>query len=177
MRALQLISFVLLLGCDSMLADRDGRALGEDLGEYSVAATLEDSTCGPGALGSTDKWQFRIRLARDETELFWNAGGDAVAGTIDGDGVSFSLSSQTRVSVIPPTRGAPGCTVTRQDVASGKLDNGGENVQSFAGKLSYIFASSDESDCAEIVGVAEGLSELPCQMDYRIRGTRLGESR
>jgi hypothetical protein len=174
--AVVFLPFLTLVGCSGMMADRDGRALGEDLGAFDVSADLEESSCGPGALGSQEKWNFDIRLSREAAEIFWNSGGgDAVVGTLAADGVTFSFASEKRVEVIPQGRGAAGCAVLRRDQASGVLDETDAEVRGFSGRLTYEFESDAEADCAALVGVEAGFEELPCSMSYDLSAVRVSE--
>ena len=166
-------SVVAGLGCGDVLADRDGRVFGDDLGTFHVVAEREQTTCGDGAVGAPSHWEFDVRLSREERTLYWNTGAAAVEGTVDADGVSFSISSQTRVEIAPPEPEIfAGCVVMREDEATGALDAPGLEVGGFEATLSYAFAPEGDSDCQMLVGVPGGFSELPCEMAYTASASR-----
>jgi hypothetical protein len=158
------------LGCSSVMADRDGRIHGEDLGRFSVTAELERSTCGAGALGTPTSWAFEVLLSREHPVLYWNQGGAAVEGDLGPDGV-FRLESVTEIPVELPEDGVgAGCVMRRLDRASGQLDEVEGAVHGFVGALTYRFVQSPGSDCSGLVGVAGGFERLPCEIEFQLHG-------
>ena len=160
------------LACSGIMADHNGRQLGDDLGRFHVAAKLEQSSCGPGALGSTDNWEFDVDLSRDGSKLYWKNGSDPVTGQVAGDGVSFTFDSQSIVPVAPKKGAQLGCTVARVDSAAGTLAASGTNVESFTGSLKYAYSTDDASDCSSLIDVEGGFSQLPCDIGYKMTATR-----
>ncbi|MBX3181745.1 MAG: hypothetical protein KIT72_12225 [Polyangiaceae bacterium] len=162
---------VLGLGaCD--FGEEDARIPGDPLGTFQVTARLTDSSCGPGALGSEDLWEFQVELAADGAEIYWLNGDDPVAGRLAADQVSFAFDSAGTVQLIEPRPGMPGCAVTRTDRASGVLDAAGD-VRGFSGSLSYGFVPGAGSDCSEAIGVEGGFYTLPCEIRYTMRAERI----
>jgi hypothetical protein len=168
-----------LLGCWGAgcvdFGDRDAKIPGEELGEYQVAAELDSSSCGPGALGSTESWQFVVRLSRDGPDLFWLNGTEVVHGEVAPDGVSFTFETPVRVQLRPPRGNQPGCAVVRTDRAAGRLSDPGLDVCSFTAELSYHYAAEDGSDCSSLLASPAGLATLPCEMTYSLRATRTAQ--
>jgi len=172
MRKLRLVALSLLaVGCVDF-GDKDARVPGEELGAYQVTAHLQESTCGPDALGSADCWDFSVRLSREGPGLFWLNGYEVISGEVADDGVSFRFDTMVAVEIDPAQGTHPGCTVHRTDSANGKLSSATMDVESFTGQLSYAYAAEQESDCTELVGVPGGFSALPCEMSYAIEGLR-----
>jgi hypothetical protein len=168
MRLVGCLCLLATAGC-SALAEGDGRTPGDDLGRFRVAASLERSNCGPGALGAPDEWSFDIQLARDDAYVYWNQGGAAVEGTIDGE--AFEIASDTVVEVAEATEESLGCTMLRHDRASGVLDGPDLDVRSFTGSLQYSFEAAG-GNCTGLVGVEGGFATLPCGIDYRLFARR-----
>ncbi len=117
-----LIGLVLLsaAGCSG---NKDSKIPGDELGTYQVVAQLDSSTCGPGALGSKDLWEFEVKLSQDGRDLYWLNGSEPVAGSLASDGVSFGFDSHTVVTPIPAGKGHPGCAIARTDSGTGKLSS------------------------------------------------------
>ncbi len=168
--------FPLALPClGACFGEKDETLPGESLGEFHVVATLESSTCGPGAMGSTDVWEFDVQLAQDGDYLYGMNGSEAIEGSLASDGRSFSFGSQTRVPVVQGTKTAKGCTIVRTDAASGALDVTGADVPTFTGRIRYGYTAESGSDCTELLGTEGGLAGLPCEIDYRLAATRTAE--
>jgi len=163
---------MLLVGssaCD--FGEGDASIPGDSLGTFHVVARLENSTCGPGALGSEDLWEFDVQVSKDGSEIYWLNGEEPIAGRIAGDGLSFAFDTSGQVQLIEPGPGTPGCAVVRTDRASGSLDDADE-VLGFTGRLSYGFVATAGSDCIEAIGVEGGFYALPCEISYGMQATR-----
>lgn len=156
-------------GCD--FGEGDAKIPGEHLGTFHIVARLSASTCGPGALGSQDVWEFDVQMSREDSEVFWLNGEEPVTGALAADGVSFAFDSSAQIQLIEPGPGYPGCAVIRTDRASGQLDST-EEVLGFAGKLGYGFVPAAGSDCTEALGVEGGFYALPCEIQYDMTATR-----
>jgi hypothetical protein len=155
-----------------MFAKDDGRAFGDDLGRFAVGARLKSTTCGAQALDTPADWNFDVVLSRDYDLLYWNTGKDAVEGTIEADGRTFSFSSETVVDF--DMSGNPrACSVVRTDSASGTFDDG-KKMRSFEGSLSYSFAPKAGTDCSDLIAGAS-FDELPCSMSYRMAAAWVSE--
>jgi hypothetical protein len=164
--------FVLATGCVGCSALQRDKVPGDELGSYHVIANLETSTCGPGALGSTDLWEFDVKLSKDGHDLYWLNGAEAIPGSLAADGVSFAFDSQVVVQAIAPGKGRPGCTIARTDSGSGQLSSPSAPVDAFAGTLRYGFQAVQGSDCQELMGVPGGFYALPCEMSYKMSANR-----
>ncbi len=148
---------------------------GDSLGSYSVHATLADSSCGPGAFGAPDAWDFQVKLSREGHTLYWLTGADLVAGTIDDAGTSFSFTAEVPLTITQAKGGQAGCVIVRQDAAQGSLaGTTPQDVPSFAGTLTYGYVPKDGSNCDAIVAEARATG-LPCAIKYTMAGTHTGE--
>jgi hypothetical protein len=164
---------VLLLGCSDLVGGgKDAKIPGEPLGTFHVIGQLESSTCGPGALGATDLWEFDVRLSRDGGDLYWLNGAEAIPGRIAADGKSFAFDTRVAVQAIPAGKGQPGCTIVRNDSASGSLSSATTDVASFSGRLRFGYSPQAGSDCGPLVGVDGGFAGLPCEMSYLLEAAR-----
>lgn len=167
----------LALACASCdFGEGDAKVPGEPLGTFEVIAELDSSTCGSGALGSTDFWEFEVQLSKDFDQLFWLNGREVIPGRIASDGESFEFDTRVQVEVLEPERGALGCTLNRQDRASGRLGFRGDSVDSFTGRLTFAYMPSSDSDCSPLIGVEGGFSVLPCEMKYDVIGSNTDEN-
>ncbi len=157
-------------GCQ--FGEGDAKVPGELLGTFDVAAELAETTCGAGALGSADFWQFELKLSRDLDHIFWLNGREVISGQIGEDGEAFAFDSGIEVEVLEPVRGAPGCTLDRRDQAEGRLSSSSDVVDTFDGTLTYTYTPTVDSDCSALVGVEGGFGRLPCSIEYAIEATR-----
>lgn len=168
---------VLALACASCkFGQGDAKVPGEPLGTFEVIAELDSSTCGAGALGSTDLWEFEVKLSKDFDQLFWLNGREVIPGRIASDGESFEFDTRVQVEVLEPKPGILGCTLNRQDRASGQLDYRNETVTSFSGRLTFAYIPTSDSDCSPLMGVEGGFSALPCEMKYDLVGSNTDEN-
>jgi hypothetical protein len=172
MRKAALALLLPILACSG---NKDPKIPGDELGTYQVVATLDSSTCGPGALGSTDVWQFDVKLSRDGDYLYWLNGAEAISGAVAADGVTFAFDTQVVVQAVAPGKGQPGCAIARIDSGSGTLANDTLDVDSFNGRLRYGFQATQGSDCQSVLGVEGGFYSLPCEMSYLLAGKRKPE--
>ena len=166
---------VSLFGCAGVGACGLGEAHepGENLGMFDVVATMSESTCGAGALNAPAVWEFEVKLVRDGSALYWVNGTRYIPGEFASDGVTFTFSASTQVTVLEPTIQRPGCVITRLDSALGVLTVGTPDIEgagatpnSFTATLSYGYLADQDGDCTEAVGVEGGFSTLPCQITY-----------
>jgi hypothetical protein len=146
-----------------------GRELGRDLGSFHVAASELHNDCGEGSLGSSERFEFDVDLARADSELFWN-------GRVGGR-VGSALDFEIRVSVAVPLREATsrdaGCTIGRADRIAGQLGAGpAGDITAFEAELEYAFSIAADSACTLDDQLAAGLVRLPCAMRYALRAAR-----
>lgn len=164
------------MGCSDLAGGgKDAKVPGEPLGTFHVIGHLDASTCGPGALGSTDLWEFDVKLSRDGSDLYWLNGQEPIPGRIAADGVSFAFDTRTAVEAIAAGKGHPGCTILRSDTANGALSSATLDVTSFAGRMRFGYVPATGSDCSALVGVEGGFFALPCEMSYLVDATRQAE--
>lgn len=164
-----------LPACGEFGKGKDAKIPGDALGSYHVVGKLQASTCGPGALGSSDVWEFDVKLSRDGRDLYWLNGAEAIAGRIAADDVTFAFDSFVEVPAIEPGGGNLGCTIVRTDTASGTLASPGKDVPSFDGLLRFGYAPRPGGDCTPLVGVAGGFALLPCEIGYQLAAKRTGD--
>jgi hypothetical protein len=156
------------LGCSGVLAKGDGRAIGDDLGRFSIDAKLVESTCGPGAEGSLDDFRLNVFLSEAPPRVYWNSGADSVEGDLDDDGVRFTFESESVVAVPSDVTAAETCAIVRTDTSSGSFDDA-RNVRALTGSLEYHYAAQGRSDCSSAM-TSQGFTTLPCTMHYSMAG-------
>jgi hypothetical protein len=145
-----------------------GRQLGRDLGTFHTEASTVSNTCGVGAVGSQERFEFDVELSMDAGELFWD---NNVGGTIDA-ARAFELESEVRVALRPMGNGA-GCSVVRTDTVSGTLEADAQGtLEAFTGRLGYAFSAEPSSTCSVDDLLSQGLSRLPCSLEYMLHGVR-----
>jgi len=171
-RLLAVLALGLCAGCWDMGRGADAHIPGTELGTYRVLGTLVDATCGAGAAGSPDTWEFAVKLSKLDDELYWLNGREAIPGRIAADGVSFAFDTRVEVDIAPAGGGSDGCRMLRGDQASGKLSSATLDVASFAGRLQFSYAPAEGADCSTLIGVAGGFERLPCEMSYDLEAQR-----
>lgn len=146
-----------------------GRRLGEDLGTFQVEAVESGNTCGPAALGSTERFDFEVELARADSELFWDGrAGGQVRATLD-----FEIATENTFTLRRPVGPDGGCAITRRDGVSGTLrSNAAGEIDAFLGEMIYDFAEALLSTCTAEEQQAAGLPLLPCRLSYELDATR-----
>jgi len=169
------VAFLALACASCEFGQGDAKVPGEPLGTFEVVAELDSSTCGSGALGSTDVWEFEVQLSKDYDQLFWLNGREVIPGVLASDGESFEFDTRVQVEILEPKPGVLGCTLNRQDRASGRLGYDDETVTSFTGRLTFAYMPSADSDCTPLMGVEGGFSTLPCEMKYDAEASRAAE--
>ncbi|MBM4362179.1 MAG: hypothetical protein FJ104_05825 [Deltaproteobacteria bacterium] len=168
MRPLACLVFLALPACSSALADGDGRAFGDDLGRFQVTALLDESTCGPGAVGWDERVEFDIVLSEEEPTFYWNTGAAAVAGTLEPNG---AFSAQAEVARPSDQSATPLCTLVRSEKASG-LFTDPTRTRIADGRLEYRITG--EGECGEMI-LENGLAALPCSLAYDFTATRISD--
>ena len=172
MRTFVLLSVAALCaGCNFGKVE-DAKIPGELLGTYDVSGTLNESSCGEGALGSTSSWDFDVKLSRFHEDIYWINGREVISGGIEPDGVSFSFATRVEGEIIPAGRGRPGCTLSRADRADGRLSSETLDVESFEATLTFAYSAVEGTECEEWIGTPEAVSTLPCSMEYDLAGSR-----
>ena len=144
----------------------DPKVPGEALGRFHVSAHIEDSTCGPGALGSTDVWEFDVQLSRRDADLYWLNGEEAIPGRLASDGVSFAFDTRVAIQVAPPGKGSAGCTMLRSDQASGTLERR-LGVVGFIGRMRFATRRRPRP-VSPLVVVEGGSPPYPATWPYRL---------
>jgi hypothetical protein len=153
------------LSCSGVFAKDDGRALGDDLGRFRIAAVLDESTCGANALGAPENWEFDVILSRDASRLFWNTNAAAIEGNVDDRG-RFSFETQNVINAGSSEDPRNSCTIVRKDRANGAFDDP-KTARAFDGSLEYSFSPQGTADCSDAMA-ENGLLTLPCSMSYRL---------
>jgi hypothetical protein len=161
------VSALLLLPACMPDTGKDNTMPGTALGTYAVKGTLTNSTCGPSAFGSSDTWNFEVRLSREDSKLYWCNGSDVVTGAIAADGKSFTFTTSTSGKLTEGTKAVKGCTMTRSDSLVGTLSGTGDEIAGFSGAMTYKFGQTADSDCTDAVA-AEGVVAFPCEMTYAL---------
>ena len=170
------LPFVLLCfvasGCLEFGKVDDAKAPGDMLGIFAVQSKLEESTCGEEALGAGDRWDFDVKLSRTDRDLYWLNGREAIVGSIESDGRSFSFETRIEQELTPGKPGRPGCSVARDDMATGRLSSSSSDVESFSGSLRFRFRELDGSNCSEWVSTEGAVAALPCSITYTMSAER-----
>jgi hypothetical protein len=159
-------------GCLEFGKVDDAKQPGDLLGTYDVAATLEQSTCGNGAFGSTESWRFQVKLSRFQRDLYWLNGREAIVGSIGKDDRSFSFDSRVDVDIPPEETGDAECRIRREDSATGKLSDDGIDVEEFEGELSFRYSIIDDASCEGFLLSPGAPTRLPCTIAYTMQAER-----
>jgi hypothetical protein len=155
-------------GCSGVLAKGDGRAIGDDLGRFSIDATLEKSTCGDGALAGKAEVTFDVFFSKAPPHVYWNSGADSVEGDLAPDGVHFDFRSETVLTLPGSEPARDTCTIVRSDASTGALDDA-ESARRLTGSLEYRFTIQGRSDCSDALSEM-GVAALPCSQRYSLDG-------
>ncbi|MFO0616441.1 MAG: hypothetical protein U0414_27865 [Polyangiaceae bacterium] len=146
------------------------------LGAFDVVATLKQTSCGVGALGMANQWDFVVGLGRDGAAATWDVGGGPIAGVADGTGVELSFDARLVIDMRKEGDGGsndlPACKIERHDVATAILDDA-KDPRAFQGTISYTFTPTTGSNCADLfVGSTAQFAELPCTALYGVTGKK-----
>lgn len=179
MRAAALFAAVLplLAGCVDALGDKDPHEPGDPLGTYHLTAKQKSNDCGSGALGAPPVWELDVKLAWSDGTLFWNSGGEVISGSLSSDRTQFDIQTDVVVDMrTDADKGKPPCKMARHDAAQGKLTRDGDTVPAAKGALTYDFAPTEGSQCADLVTSETPLFEaLPCSIEYSFNADRTGD--
>ena len=145
---------------------------GTPLGTFHVSAKLTASTCGT----VPDPWEFDVKLAHEESTLYWIQGGAPVSGTMDATARTQMKTTDAReLRAADAKRKLPACVVSRDDVldvalAGEKVDvplaTVGEATR-FTGKLTYRFSPIQGSECSDqTLDQGGDFAALPCEVSY-----------
>ena len=167
---------LVLLGCLDFGKVDDAKAPGDMLGTYQVSGKLGSSTCGDGALGAGQTWNFQVKLTRFANNIYWLNGQETLSGDIANDRRTFSIESRVEVPISAAGRGRPGCSVMRNDDAEGKLSDTGTDVESFEGSLTFRYEATSGSDCSDWIGSQGAVDSLPCSIRYDLDAERLEDA-
>lgn len=164
-------------GCVEAFGTDDPHDPGDALGTFHLTAKQTQNGCGEGALGAPASWEFDVKLAWGEGQLFWNSGGDVLVGTLSEDRRSFEIATTVLMDMrTEEDPGKPPCSIQRVDVAKGTLELSEDAVTSFGGTLSYAFDPTVDSDCTDLLGPETPvLAALPCSMVYSFTAPRTGD--
>jgi len=174
-------ALALLPGCEQAFGTKDALQPGTALGTFHVTATRTENTCGEGALGSTPTWEFDVELARDKATLFWDNGAQVVSGPGSADGTRFQIDADVVMNMREGGDPGPPCSIHRHDTAVVTLPAGdGADVATFTGTLTFAFAPTAGSDCADLVlGGAPNpktampiVTQLPCDFGFSMAAAR-----
>lgn len=164
-------------GCVEAFGDKNPYEPGEPLGTFHLTAKQTQNSCGEGALGAPEVWEFDVKLSWGEQSIFWNSGGQVIPGKLSDDRASFEIASDVVMNMrTAADMGKKPCSIDRHDVAKGSLVAQGEGVASASGTLSYDYAPTAGSDCADLVSSeAAVFAALPCAMTYSFSAPRTGD--
>lgn len=174
---LPMLGALLATGCVEAFGDKDPHDPGESIGTFHFTATQTKNTCGTGALGAPETWEFDVSLARGEESLYWNSGGQVIVGELSDDGKAFEFAADVEIDMRDPDDGwSPPCSMARHDVVKGALKSQDDAVVSASGTLSYSFKPTEGSDCADLVtSETPVFAQIPCAMTYSFKAPRTGD--
>ena len=150
-------SFGLLGGC----ADLPG----QEVGSWEVAATLDETTCGP-SVGQPNR-RFAVQIRRDGQTGYWIGPAQVpIEGRIDEEGnFTFRTDEQVLVRQGDESVGIAPCVMDQVDIAEGRAAGSLDATETL-----WIGASSG-ADCSDQVGLMPGqFLELPCRMSFTLLG-------
>ena len=150
----------------------DAHEPGDRLGTYHATSALKGDTCQAAVLGASANWQFDVKLSRRASTLYWLNGQEAIPGTLERNGTTFSFESGVEVPLQAAQGVRPGCVVERTDSATGELSSKSTDVQTFTAELSFGYSVKSGTQCAGFIGVQDGFASLPCQVDYSVTAHR-----
>lgn len=167
----------LLAGCVDAFGDKDPHQPGDPLGTYHITAKQKHNDCGSGALGAPPVWELDVKLAWGDGTIFWNSGGEVISGSLSADRKKFDIETDVVVDMrTDADKGKPPCSMARHDSAQGTLALDGDAVSAATGALTYDFAPTEGSQCADLVTSDPPLFEaLPCGIEYSFEAPRTGE--
>jgi hypothetical protein len=162
---------LLALAC-AACSGKDPYNPGTSLGTFHVSAKLTGSTCGT----VPDPWEFDVKLAHEESTLFWIQGGAPVSGTMDNTARAQLKTTDSReLRAANPKSKLAACVVIRDDVLDvalagetpdAPLATVGEATR-FNGKLTYRFRPMDGSECSDqTLDQGGDFAALPCEVSY-----------
>ena len=142
-----------------------------ELGAFDVAAKLQGTSCGVGALGMANEWGFVVGLGVDGADATWDVGNGPIAGQASGADLTFDASF-----VIDMRKGGdgsqPACSIERHDLASATLDDA-DAPTAFNGTLTYTFTPVAGSNCADLfIGNTAQFATLPCAVQYGVKAKK-----
>jgi hypothetical protein len=163
---------VLALLIGAACSGKDPYNPGTPLGTFHVSAKLTASTCGT----VPDPWEFDVKLAHEESTLYWIQGGAPVSGTMDKTARATMKTTDSReLRAADARKKLAACVVIRDDFldvalagpnADAPLATVGEATR-FNGKLTYRFSPMDGSDCSDqTLDQGGDYAVLPCEVSY-----------
>lgn len=166
------VPFGLALTCAAACSGKDPYNPGTSLGTFHVSAKLTSSTCGE----VPDPWEFDVKLAHEESTLFWIQGGAPVSGTMDNTARATLKTTDSReLRAANAKTQMPACVVVRDDVldvalaaekAETPLTTVGDATR-FNGKLTYRFSPMQGSECSDqTLDQGGDFAALPCEVSY-----------
>lgn len=162
---------------------------GESIGQYSVTATLSETSCGAGHPAPAEFSFFvEVRHIADSSVGFWKLpDGPAMEGMVQPEsGFTFESSDQFVGVPADPEMGVVGCMVERAERVEGELLNAdtladagppqdGE-LGGFVGTTTVEVNVIPGSDCTPLLLPYGGaFPALPCSLVYELAAEELAE--
>lgn len=141
----------------------------EDTGEgdsFTIEASLEDNTCGAGAVEASETVETAVRLTISGDTLVWRGddGGTPLSGLVE-DG-EFSIAETDTFTLIEGTEHAAGCIVQRLTRYEGTIEESAGRITDVSGSILFRYAEAVDHDCDALVGAEGGFENLPCEVTY-----------
>ena len=186
MRAVALLPFFLLLGCEEYFEKTSENAAGEPVGLYALSAEADmTSSCTEIINTAPRPWTFEVTLRRDGDKGYWVSGADPIIGTIADSGkLSFKRTLRVPVRAADKRRELGPCTILRTDDFAGTLAGSPDSETgkaTFTGTLRYSYQIEPGSDCRDQVGSpgpenpSPTFAVLPCDARFAVTATRTGD--
>lgn len=167
-RPIAIIAVTLAAACSG----KDPYNPGTPLGTFHVRAKLTASTCG----AVPDPWEFDVKLAHEESTLYWIQGGAPVSGTVDRTARTQMKATDSRELRAADARNKlAACVVTRDDLLDVALAGDQPDAPlttvseatRFTGKLTYRFVPMEGSECSDqTLDQGGDFAALPCEVSY-----------
>lgn len=97
-----------------------GELPGEVVGTYRITMTLEDNSCGAGAVNLLDGHRYSVELRADTKQGYWHVPGQPPLKG-DYDSPEFRFENSSIVANEGPDAGPRGCSLRQVDRLTGKV--------------------------------------------------------
>lgn len=187
-RPILLGSISLLFALPACRPPGDAALPGEEVGTYSVQASLTTNECGEGH-PAPEALAFLVDLRHlgGTSRGYWQLpDGPQIDGTLERE-ASFRFQTTTQAVAIEsnPALEIPGCAIERSEIVEGLLEEAtleGADAGVVADPEAYLAGTTrvrvtalPGGDCTPLLSIFGGpFPELPCRIEYELAGQRVG---